>query len=112
MPDMTPSDPTSPEPAAVSLPEVRFLKILVTVLTAVMIFGLVAVIGLLVTRLGGVGAPGTALPALPSRIALPDGMKAEAVTVAKEFTIVVTDRDSVLLFRPDGTLVRAVPIGE
>lgn len=109
MPDMTPTDP-SPTPAAdVRLPEVRFLKILVTVLTAVMILGLVTIVALLVTRLSGATPP---IPVLPQLIKLPEGTQAEAVTIARAYTVVVTDKNTVLLYRADGTLAQMIAISD
>lgn len=90
-----------------TLPVVRFLKILVTALTVVMILGLVAIVGLLVTRLGGGTPP---LPVLPNLIKLPEGTGAEAVTIARDYTVVVTDRGTVLLYRKDGTLAQTITI--
>ena len=105
MPDMTPSDP--PQSSAQPVPEVRFLKILVTALAVVMICGLVTIIALFVIRLGATSA---VQPALPPELTLPSGAQAQAVTVAQNYIIVVTDQATVLFYRPDGTLVRTVPI--
>jgi hypothetical protein len=99
MSDMMPSDPTP-------LPEIRFLKILVTALTATMIAGLVAIIALLVIRLPGKAV----LPDLPTTITLPAGARAQAITFARDYTVVVTDGPEVLLYRPDGTLAKSVPL--
>lgn len=99
MSDMMPSDgPQAP------LPEIRFLKILVTALTVTMIAGLVTIVALLVIRLPD-GAP---LPELPAAIRLPDGAKAEAVTFARKALIVLTDRGDVLIYAPDGQLLRQI----
>lgn len=76
-------------------PNLRFLKLLVTVLTATMIGGLVIVIFLLVTRLpGGSGA----ILALPDRITLPSGAKPLAFTVGPGWIAVVTDASDILIF--------------
>lgn len=76
-------------------PDLVFLKRLVTVLTATMILGLIIVIGLLVTRLGGLRTGLEAL--LPAHLSLPDGAKAQAVTLGKGWVAVVTDRDEILI---------------
>lgn len=94
-----PSDPTP-------LPEIRFLKILVTALTATMIAGLVAIIALLVIRLPGKAT----LPDLPAAITLPAGARVQAITFARDYTVVVTQSGEVLLYRPDGTLARTVAL--
>jgi len=89
----------------------RFLKILVTTLTGVMIVGLVTIVALLVTRLG-VPAP---LPVLPESLVLPEGASVAAVTFARDWLVVVTGEGNVLLYRPDGgapvsaTALPAVP---
>ncbi len=78
----------------------RFIKRLVIVLTTVMIAGLILVIGLLVTRLARAPVP----MALPERIALPEGARADAVTLARDWVLVLSG-DEVLLFdRATGAL--------
>lgn len=94
-----PSDPAPP-------PEVKFLKILTTTLAGVMIFGLLTIIFLLVTRLPGA----TKLPALPEAITLPAGEKGETVTFGKGFTVVVTESGRVLVYRSDGALAQDVAL--
>ncbi|AVO36432.1 DUF6476 family protein [Pukyongiella litopenaei] len=85
-------DPSEPmqEPA-----NLRFLRRLVTVLTAVMIGGLLVIIGLLVIRFSGENNP--ALP-LPDHIALPDGTRATAFTTGGDWYAVVTADDRILIF--------------
>ncbi|WP_342748792.1 DUF6476 family protein [Pararhodobacter marinus] len=78
--------------------DLRFLKILVTTLTVVMILGLLTIVGLLVTRLGG-PAP---LPALPDSVILPEGAAPAAVTFARDWLVVVTEDGEILLYRPEG----------
>jgi len=72
----------------------QFLRILVTVLTVVMICGVVVVVGLLVTRLNREPA---ALP-LPDQITLPDGTVAAAFTRADTWYAVVTKDDRILVY--------------
>jgi hypothetical protein len=87
-----------PEPA-----NLRFLRRMVTVLTTVMILGVVVVIGLLVTRLS------RDTPVLPSEIALPDGAKATAFTQGADWYAVVTDKSEILIFdRMTGALQQTV----
>ena len=76
----------------------RFLRRLVTVLTLVMIAGLVAVTATFVIRLRP--APAVALPA---SLVLPDGAVAHAVTRTPGEWIVTTRDGRVLVFAPDGT---------
>lgn len=76
---------------------------MVTVLTTVMILGVVVVIGLLVTRLS------RDTPVLPSEIALPDGAKATAFTQGADWYAVVTDKNEILIFdRMTGALQQTV----
>ena len=81
-------DTPSPEPA-----NLRFLRRLATVLTAVMILGIAAVVGLLVLRLST-----PPRPVLPATVKLPDGVHAEAVTFGAGWYAVVTDADTILIF--------------
>ena len=73
----------------------RYLKRLVTTLTVVMIAGVVAIVGLLVIRLG---APPPALPALPETVVLPAGAQPAAVTFARDWLVVVTEAGEILLY--------------
>jgi hypothetical protein len=85
-------------------PDLRFLKGLVTVLTAVMIGGVIAVVALLVIRL-----PGAAIT-VPAALALPEGAEARAVTQMPGAWLVVTEDGRLLLFGQDGAFRRAVPL--
>lgn len=83
----------------------RFLRRLVTVLTTVMICGVLVVIGLLVTRLNRDS------PILPQEIALPEGASAVAFTQGPDWYAVVTNRDEILIYdRLTGTLRQTVTI--
>jgi hypothetical protein len=85
-------------------PGLRFLKALVIALAVTMILGVITIVALLVTRLN---AP----PPLPDRITLPEGVKAEAVTVGREWYGVVTTDDRILIFdRLTGALRQTVSI--
>ena len=94
-----------------SLPEadarrLRWLARLVTVLTATMIVGVLAIVVLLVTRFSGPAA----LP-LPEELTLPDGARAVAVTAAADWYAVVTEDQRLLLFgRPGGELRREIDL--
>lgn len=81
--------------------DLRLIRRLVVVLTSVMIVGLILIVGLLVTRLARAPQP----VALPESISLPEGARAEAVTLARDWVIVVTEGQRVLLFdRASGAL--------
>ncbi|WP_299023951.1 DUF6476 family protein [uncultured Sulfitobacter sp.] len=83
----------------------RFLRRMVTVLTGVMIAGVVVVIGLLVTRL----TRDTSV--LPELIELPDGASPVAFTQAADWYAVVTDQNQILIFdRMTGALRQTVAV--
>jgi len=67
----------------------------VTTLTVVMIAGLVTIVALLVIRLG---TPPARLPALPANIDLPEGAEIAAVTLARDWVVVVTAAGEILLY--------------
>lgn len=81
-------DAPSPEPA-----NLRFLRLLVTVLTTVMILGIAAVVGLLILRLST-----PPRPTLPDAVTLPEGVRADAVTFGAGWYAVVTDAGTILIF--------------
>lgn len=83
--------------AAKAVPELRFLKTLVTGLALVMGFGVIALVALMWIRLGQ-----PSLPALPDVITMPDGAQLEAVTFANDWIIIVTDQDQLLLYDRSG----------
>ncbi|WP_366194553.1 DUF6476 family protein [Meridianimarinicoccus marinus] len=101
------SDAAGPEPA-----NLRFLRILVSVLTAVMILGIVTIIGLMIWKFSGETAP--SLPdvvTLPDTVTLPDGTVPMAVTVGAAWYAVVTAQDEILIFdKATGTLRQQVKI--
>lgn len=83
----------------------RFLKVLVTVLTAIMIFGVLTIITLLVIRLRAPEAP------LPAEITLPDGATATAFTQGADWYAIVTEDDQILIYdRRSGALIQEVTI--
>ena len=67
---------------------------MVTVLTVIMIGGVVTVVSLLVIRLNEAPAP---LP-LPQQITLPDGATATAFTVGSDWFGVVTENNEILIY--------------
>ena len=82
-----------------------FLRRLVTVLTVVMIAGVLTVIALLVTRLT------RDTPLLPSEITLPDGAEARAFTQGDDWYAVVTSDNHILIFdRLTGALRQTVAV--
>ncbi|MBQ0803883.1 MULTISPECIES: DUF6476 family protein [unclassified Sulfitobacter] len=92
------TDPSEP-------PNIKFLRRLVTVLTATMICGLLVVIGLLVIRFS------SKAPDLPDVIALPSGEKATAFTQGPDWYAIVTKENQILIFdRTSGALRQTVDI--
>jgi len=93
---------TPEEPA-----NLAFLRRLVTVLTIIMIGGVVTVVALLVIRLN---AEPAGLP-LPEQVTLPDGAQATAFTVGSDWFAVVTEDDQILIFdQVTGTLRKTLTI--
>jgi len=94
------SSHSPPEP-----PNLRFLRRLVTLLTAVMIGGLVLITSLLVIRFSQTG------PVLPEEITLPDGTTPLAYTQGETWYAVVTTDDRILIFdRLTGALRQTITI--
>ncbi|MCJ8140347.1 DUF6476 family protein [Falsirhodobacter halotolerans] len=87
-------------------PGLGFLKALVTILTMVLIGGLITVIWLLVTQVPKMAAA----PALPAAIRLPDGVVPQAVTLGRGWTAVVTEDNRILIFGTDGALRQEVEV--
>ncbi|WP_147106761.1 DUF6476 family protein [Tateyamaria sp. syn59] len=84
-----------------------FLRRLVTVLTIIMIGGVVTVVGLLVIRLNANPVP---LP-LPDSVTLPDGTEATAFTIGSDWYAVVSAEDEILIFdQVTGTLRQTIAI--
>ncbi|MEM6635647.1 MAG: DUF6476 family protein [Pseudomonadota bacterium] len=73
--------------------DLKFLRTLVTVLTATMILGVLAIVALLVIRLQAPSAP----PPWPDQISLPDGVRPLAVTRGDDWYAVVTDDRRILI---------------
>ncbi|EEX16815.1 DUF6476 family protein [Salipiger thiooxidans] len=91
---------TLPEPA-----NLRFLRLLVTVLTAVMIAGLLAILAMIVISYRSARAP------LPEVITLPDGAEASAFTQGADWYAVVTEGNEILIFdRASGKLRQTLRI--
>lgn len=102
-----PLPPASPvDPATL-----RYLRILVTVLTATMIGGLITIIALLVIRVPqAVRVVDDPVP-LPAGIALPDGTTATAFTRGPDWFAVVTDDDTILILDAEtGAVTQTITI--
>lgn len=77
------------------------MRRLVTVLTAVMIGGVVLIVVLLAIRLNT-----PASPAFPEMIALPEGATPLSLTRGPDFLAVVTEDGRIFILDPDGSAVR------
>ena len=89
------------------MPELAWLRQLVTGLAVVMGLGMVAVAAILWVRLAQ-----PPLPELPPGLVLPDGTGAAAVTFARDWTVVVTDAGEILLYDRSGALRQRVLPGQ
>ncbi|OSP56834.1 DUF6476 family protein [Pseudoruegeria sp. SK021] len=84
----------------------RFLRRLITGLTATMIIGIATIVVLLVLRLSGAEP----VP-LPTEITLPEGQTATAVTYGPDWYAVVTQSAQILIFdRNTGALRQQIQI--
>ncbi|WP_188675895.1 DUF6476 family protein [Neptunicoccus cionae] len=84
----------------------RFLRRLVTILTATMILGLLAIFAVLVMRF----STDSGL-AMPDSITLPDGTNATAFTQGGDWYAIVTAQNTILIFdRTTGALRQTVQI--
>ncbi|WP_338048955.1 DUF6476 family protein [Paracoccus salipaludis] len=89
------------------MPELAWLRRLVTGLAVVMGLGMVAVAAILWVRLSQ-----PPLPELPPQLALPEGASAAAVTFGRDWTVVVTEAGEVLLYDRSGALRQRVVPGQ
>ncbi len=80
----------------------KFLRNLVTILTATMIIGVIIIIGLLVMRLN---APKAAV-SFPDSIELPDGVIATAFTKGDGWYAVITEDQRILIFDAKNGAIR------
>ena len=88
---------SNPEIPAEEPANLKFLRRLVTTLTATMIVGLVVMITLVVIRLNA----STPQLALPDYITLPNGTRATAFTHTPSWYAIVTADDRILIFNRD-----------
>ncbi|MFW5880989.1 MAG: DUF6476 family protein [Roseicyclus sp.] len=88
--------------------DLRFLKVLVTVLTAAMILGVIAIVTLLVIRLNDVAAP---IRLEPGAFVLPEGVGMLGISLVDDVAVVVGD-DGVIRLYDAATrdLLREVPV--
>lgn len=91
---------------------VKYLRILVTVLTVTMVVGFIVIVVLFVIRFSdafGTGTPGGM--ALPEAITLPDGAQATAFTQGPDWYAIVTRDNRILIYdRETGVLKQTIRI--
>jgi hypothetical protein len=91
------------------LKNLRFLRLLVTVLTGTMILGLLTIVALIVIRFSQDSAP----LAFPASITLPNGTTATAFTQGPSWYAVVTTTDEILIFdRSTGALRQTIRVSK
>jgi len=89
----------------------KFLRILVTILTASMIAGLVTIIVLIVIRVPNVIRTVEDPLPLPEAITLPDGTTAQTFTRGQDWYAIVTTDNQILIFNiEDGALRQTLQI--
>ncbi|MES0861558.1 DUF6476 family protein [Ruegeria sp. SCPT10] len=84
--------PSDPQDQPQETPQLRLLRRMVMLLTAVMIGGVLVTFALIVIRLSD------RTPTLPDQVELPDGARAQAVTIGSNWYAVVTDDNRILIF--------------
>ena len=84
----------------------KYLRLLVTVLTAVMVVGFIVIVVLFVTKFSEAFGP-----EMPDVITLPDGTVPTAYTRGDGWYAVVTDEDEILIFGAEsGSLRQTIKI--
>lgn len=99
------AEPMEEHPQPEEPANLKYLRLLVTVLTGTMIAGLLVIITLFVIRFSDRPAP------MPGTISLPDGNTPTAFTMTDKWYAVITARDEILIFdRDTGTLRQTIQI--
>ena len=107
LPMKTPPDAELPDALPASL---RWLKGLVTVLTAVMIIGVLTIVALLVIRLNATSVP---VLVAPGDFTLPAGVGAVGISVIDGQSVIVGDDGVIRIYDSETrTLVQEFRIGE
>ncbi|MBA85163.1 DUF6476 family protein [Thalassobius sp. S69A] len=101
--DDTPQPPENPQEQPLDAGLLKFLKVLVTVLTVTMIAGVVAIVSLFVIRYNQTP------PDFPQVLTLPPGTSAQAYTQTRRWYAIVTQDDRILIYsRATQKLVREI----
>ena len=100
------SDNLDPQPVDPGL--VKYLRLLVTVLTVTMIVGFIVIVVLFVTKFSDAFGP-----ELPDQITLPDGTEATAFTQGDTWYAIVTADQKILIYdRETGALTKTIALTE
>ena len=92
-----------PPKANFQLPQnLRFLQRLVTLLTVSMIVGILTIAALLAFKLRSENIN------FPQTLTLPDRTKPIAFTQTKDWYSVITDKNEILIYKNDGTLIKSI----
>jgi len=102
----------TPQQQPVDSGTVRYLRLLVTVLTVTMVVGFIIIVVLFVIRFSDAfGSDAADTFALPVGITLPEGTSATAFTQGKLWYAIVTDDDRILIFdRQSGALRQSIDL--
>ena len=96
----------NPQTSPVDPGTVKYLRLLVTILTATMVLGFLVIVVLFVIRFSDAFGP-----KLPNTITLPDGSSPQAFTQGGDWYAVVTDDNQILIFdRESGELRQTITI--
>ncbi len=94
-----------PDPQPVDAALVKYLRLLVTVLTVTMIAGFIVIVILFVTKFSAAFGP-----ELPDQVTLPDGTQAQAFTRTADWFAIVTGDDRILIYGLDGALLQEINV--
>ncbi|WP_343038603.1 DUF6476 family protein [Roseovarius faecimaris] len=98
------SDNLDPQPVDPGL--VKYLRLLVTVLTVTMIAGFLVIVVLFVTKFSDAFGG----PDLPGEVVLPEGTEAQAFTRAADWFAIVTTDNRILIYDLDGQLMQEIAV--
>ncbi|MAT88668.1 MAG: hypothetical protein CL532_09020 [Aestuariivita sp.] len=95
-----------PDDSEKNVPNLTFLRRLVTLLTLTMIVGIAALVTLIFIRFQGEATP----MSLPDSISLPDGARPMAFTKTHKWYAIITEDDEIMFFDTNGVLFNRVKV--
>ena len=96
----------NPDPQPVDPGLVKYLRLLVTVLTVTMVVGFIVIVVLFVTKFSDAFGP-----EMPDQINLPSGTQAQAYTRAADWYAIVTMDNRILIYSLKGELIQEITVG-